>query len=234
MRADFRAPKAILAGFMMLLCACGGPKSFKVTIDAETLGTQQLTVVYTLPDGNRAVLQPTAVDGHVEFSGSASELSTVEVFTSSGAKLVKFAAVNGEKIAITFDDDNTPVIKGAENQISDSITLMPDTAKFVAPSVILDRDSSITWQAEGIWVFTSTEKERTQAVMDTIKAHKKSVRDVFVNANFDTWRDICRRDSATWKQGILPEGPVDVAALSSTPLLIEVDSAGTILRKIPL
>lgn len=218
------------------LTACGGPKDFKVKIDSESIGTQRLTVVYTLPDGHRAVVEPTAVDGHTEFTGHASEPSVVEVFTSSGARLVTFTALNGEKISISFDADGTPVITGAAHQSTDTVTAASaaDTLRFTSPRVIVDRDSSEVWPAEGTWVFTSSGKERSKAVMDTIRAHGKKVRDVFVGTDIDLWRDIHRHDSATWKQGLLPEGPVAVPALTSTPLLLEVDTAGRIIRSLPL
>ena len=67
--------------------------------------------------------------------------------------------------------------------------------------------------------------------MDTIRSHKKRVRDVFITAGFDTWQDATRYDSATWHHGLLPEGPVAIPQITSTPLLLEVDSAGHILRR---
>lgn len=224
------ANKLLLPLLVLLLAACSGPKKFKVEIDSESLGTQKLTVVYTQPDGHRVVVEPTAVDGHLQFSGSAAEPSTVEVFTSSGAKLVSFIAVNGEKIQVTFGEEGA-VISGAAHTLTDSLIAEPDTAKFSAPAIIVGRDTSEFWEPEGIWIFTSSATERTKAVMDTIRAHKKTVRDVFVNSGLDTWHDATRFDSATWKQGVLPEGPVAIRQLTSTPLLIEVDSAGQILRR---
>lgn len=219
------------------VAACGGPKDFHVTIDAESVGTQRLTVLYTLPDGNRAVVEPTAVNGHAEFRGNAPEPSLVEIFSSTGKKLTEFHALNGDRIRITFDADGAQ-IQGAQPAAEpDSITAtrqQSDTVRFVAPRVIVGRDTSETWAAEGIWIFTADSKERTRAVMDSIRTNRKRVRDVFVSTEFDTWKELTRLDSATWKQGLLPEGPVDVPALTATPLLLEVDSAGIILRKIKL
>lgn len=222
-----------LAALALTVGACGGPKKFKVTIDSDNLGTQKLTVVYTLPDGNRAVIEPTAVDGHVEFTGEAPEPSTVEIFASSGKKIAEFMAWNGDKITINLTADGI-TISGTSTQ-PDSVTVStPDSVRFEAPRVIVARDSSELWDTEGIWIFTAETGERTEAVMDTIKAHRKKVRDIFVSTDFDTWREIQRRDSANWKQGLLPEGPVSVPALTSTPLLIETDSTGNILRLLPL
>ncbi|MBD5294146.1 MAG: hypothetical protein HDS20_04930 [Bacteroides sp.] len=222
--------KLLLALSMLLLAACSGGKKFSVKIDSESLGTQKLTVVYTQPDGHRVLIEPTAVNGEVQFSGSATEPSTVEVFTSSGAKLVSFKALNGEKISITFSPDG-PIISGAGTTLTDTLTAEPDTAKFIAPAIIVGRDTSECWDAKGIWVFTSSANERTKEVMDTIRAHKKQVRDVFISSAMDTWREATRYDSATWKQGILPEGPVAIPQLSATPMLLEVDSAGQIIRR---
>ncbi len=220
-----------------LMCAsCGNSKQFRVEIDSPTVGTQKLTVLYTLPDGNRVLLEPTAVDGHAEFTGNAPEPSFVEVFTSTGAKFIDFTAKNGDKISISFTGDSLRVEGMTTVPLPDTISGsgVSGPEKFVAPSVIVGNDSSETWDAEGVWIFTSSVKERTPAVMDSIRANKKRVRDVFIGPDYTAWRDIVRRDSATWKQGILPEGPVDLPALTSTPLLIRVDSAGTILTSLPL
>ncbi len=226
-------PLVGLTALALALAACGGPKKFKVTIDSDNLGTQKLTVVYTLPDGNRAVLEPTVVDGHVEFTGSAPEPSTVEVFASSGNKIAEFKAWNGDKIIINLTADGMTI--SGTSVAPDSTTISaPDSLRFAAPRVVILRDSSEVWATEGIWIFTAEAGERTAAVMDSIKAHRKTVRDVFVSTDYDTWRDIQRHDSANWKQGLLPEGPVAVEALTSTPLLLETDSAGRILRTVKL
>lgn len=215
---------------LVLLAGCSGPKDFNVEIKAESLGTQKLTVVYTQPDGNRVFIEPTAVDGLLKFSGSSTEPSMVEVFTSSGAKLVSFMAVNGDHIKISFGADGA-IISGTSKTLTDTLAAPPDTTRFSAPAIIVGRDSSVVWDSEGIWVFTSSATERTKAVMDTIRAHKKRVRDVFVTSGYDTWYDATRYDSASWHQGLLPEGPVAIPQLTSTPLLLEVDSTGQILRR---
>lgn len=222
--------KLLLPLLLLLFAACSGPKKFNVEIDSESLGTQKLTVVYTLPDGNRVVIEPTAVDGHLKFSGSSAEPSTVEVFTSSGAKLVNFTAINGDKIKITFGPEGA-IISGSSKSPTDTIAAPADTARFIPPAIIVGSDSSEIWAAEGIWVFTSSATERTKAVMDTIRSNKKRVRDVMITSGFDTWHDATRYDSATWHRGLLPEGPVAIQQLTSTPLLLEVDSTGQILRR---
>lgn len=226
-------PKPLLAlmigAIIAMFASCSGSKKFKVDIDAETLGTQKLTVVYATDDGNRVVLEPTAVDGHVHFTGSASKPAEVEVFTSAGTKLVSFLAANGDEISITFSDGK-PTISGARGALTDSVIAAVDTTRFSAPAIIVSRDSSETWDAEGIWIFTSSAAERTKAVMDTIRAHKKQVRDVFISPDFNTWLDAVRYDSATWKHGILPEGPAAIPQITSTPLLLQVDSAGQVIR----
>lgn len=218
-----------------LMCAsCGKPKQFRVEIDSPTVGTQKLTVLFTQPDGNRVLLEPTAVDGHAEFSGNASETSFVEIFTSTGAKFVDFTAKNGDNIRIFFTDDSLR-IEGVTTVLPiDTVSDTDTVEKFVAPSVITGKDSSEVWEAKGVWIFTSSANERTSALMDSIRANKKRVRDVFIGPDFNAWRDIVRFDSATWKQGLLPEGPVDLPAITTTPLLIEVDTAGTITTVLPL
>ena len=220
-----------------LVCAsCGNSKHFSVEIDSQTVGTQKLTVLYTLPDGNRVLLEPTAVDGHAEFTGNAPEVSFVEIFTSTGAKFVDFTAKNGDKIVITFADDSLRIDGVTTVLPIDSVAAAdtPECELFTPPSVITGKDTAEVWDAEGVWIFTSSLKERTQAVMDSIRARKKHVRDVFIGPDYNAWRDIVRHDSATWKQGLLPEGPVDLPALTSTPLMIEVDSAGMIVGKVTL
>lgn len=225
--------KILLPLILALLTACSGPKKFKVTIESESLGTQLLTVEYTLANGDRAMLQPTAMDGKVEFEGESAEPSLVEVFTTTGAPIVQFMAQNGEKISVRMTDGEW-VVTGAAHALSEPIAGEDACSTFIAPKVIVERDSAETFPLAGVWVFTSTAEERTPALLDTLRHYGKRGRDIYLNSGYEDWRYATRRDSATWRQGLLPQGPVGLPAVTRTPLLIEVDTAGTIVRSIAL
>lgn len=203
------------------LSACSGPNGFKVKIDDSSLGTQMLTAVYTLPDGNRAAADITIVDGRGEFLCSTLSPTDVELFLSSGRDYVAFHASGSENVSVSSNSD----IKGAEI-IPLSVIALSDSVSFVAPEVFVGVDSVETFPAEGVWVFTSSREQRSKAVMDTIKAYKSSVRDVVLALDWQDYRDITRRDSATWLHGMMIDAPQKVDALTFTPALIEVDSTG--------
>lgn len=221
--------KLLIFSLLLLLIGCTNAPSFSVEIESSTLGTRKLEVVYTLPDGNRAALEPVAVDGKMQFEGSSSEPSLVEIFTQQGALLMRFMAVNGDKITITDGSDGSYVVSGNSHELAANIDAQPvEIDKLNVPALIVDRDSSKTVALSGVWVFTSSQDERRGAVMDSIKQYRKTVRDVYIGSDFEEWRVITRYDSATWQQGLLPAPP---AAVTSTPLLVVTDSAGHILRR---
>lgn len=219
--------KLFLPLILLLLAACSGPKKFTVSMEGDLLGTQLLTVVYTLPSGDRAVLQPTAMDGRVQFEGSSDTPAQVEVFTTTGVLIATFEAKNGDKITLNLNVD-----QGSSPAPPASDTIKVTT--FTAPEVIVERDSVETFPTAGVWVFTSTAEQRTPALLDTLRHYGKRGRDIYFGTSLEDWRYTTRRDSATWRQGLLPQGPVNLPAVTRTPLLIEADTAGTILRRIPL
>lgn len=220
----------LFALIVLLIQGCSHASKFSVEIDSSTLGTRNLQVVYTLPDGNRAALAPVAVDGKVQFEGSSSTPSLVEIFTRQGAMLVQFMAVNGDKITITDGPNGTLVVQGSTHPLSGAdaaVGAAVDTLR--VREIIVARDSAKMVGPEGVWVFTSSQDERRRgAVLDSIKHYRKVVRDVYITPDFDEWRMVTHFDSATWLQGFVPAPP---AAVSATPCIIVTDSAGRILRR---
>ncbi|MDE6818392.1 MAG: hypothetical protein K2J09_04375, partial [Muribaculaceae bacterium] len=60
---------------------------------------------------------------------------------------------------------------------------------------------------------------------------KKRMRDVYVSADRRQWLKNSRSDSATWTCALMPDAPLVLRGiLTSMPCLVEVDSAGSVLR----
>lgn len=245
-----------------VLASCGGADEFEIKVDSQGIGTQLMTVVYTLPDGNRVVNSFPAVDGKFEFTGASAELSIVEIFTSNKQLYATLIATNGDKIALYGDKEGNKRVEGSElsaqllqlaTTYSDTIdyttqpaivqqvlrdiystTSRTDTAKFISPELYIGRDSTKVFEAEGIWVFTSSVEERTSELLDTLRKYhgdKQHVRDVWVGNDTSQWRAMTRNDSAKWTQAMLPDAPLQLKAhLRSTPVIIEVDSTGNVIR----
>lgn len=256
--------KTMLIGCAMcaVLASCGGTNKFDIKVDSPRIGTQLMTIVYTLPDGNRVVKSLPAVEGKFEFSGTAAEPSIVEIFTSNKQLYATLIATNGDEIALYGDEEGNKRIEGSElsTQLqrlaaayNDTIdyTTQPaivqqalreiyasasrtDTAKFVSPELYIGRDSTKVFEAKGTWVFTSAAEERTAEFLDTLRKYhndKRHVRDVWVGNDTSQWSVMTRNDSAKWTQAMLPDAPLQLKAhLRSTPVIIEVDSAGNVVR----
>lgn len=245
-----------------MLISCSKPTPhFTVEAELPQIGTQSLTVVYTTDDGNRHAIPITAVDGHFEFEGNAQSPSTVEIFTSKGQFYLAIIAQNGQHIAVsgtpgefkaegntmaqqllsyTPGDDTVGLPEAVRRAIeSIHLTAPQPSGKFVAPEVWVKKDSVTRFPLQGIWVFTSSDKERTPALLDTLRhyARKKgsNVCDVFIGTDLWSWQSLTRRDSATWQQGLALDAPVALAGIiTSTPMLVEVDSAARVIRLQPL
>lgn len=242
----------------LVLVACNKePKDFNIRVESPNIGTQQVTAVYTTEDGNRRSISVAAVDGAFEFVGSSSTPSVVEIFTSNKQLYAAVIAQNGESITLRGTDNGFEV-EGSERAHlfanykpgNDTIGLPADVRNaidivytehsrdnrpvFEAPELIIGRDSVTTLPAEGVWVFTSSMNERTESLLDTLRARAKMeppLRDVFISTDTISWRIYTRRDSATWTQAMLPDGPLALRGiLTSTPLLVEVDSLGVVTR----
>lgn len=252
--------KKVFAAIMaaLSLWACGGPESFKVEVDAPSVGTQEITVVYTLPDGNRAVVAVPALNGRFEFEGSSTEPSVIEMFTANKRLLGALIASNGDRLKVSRTDsawtveDNvaaqmvlnyrpgTPV-DGLPPEVAEAVKAVYGDRRpagswpeFVSPELLIAKDSVNTFAPEGVWFFTSSAEERTLAVRDSMRRYarlKRPVRDVFLSADTAYWRIITRNDSATWTQALLPDAPLRLeGTLSTVPCLVEVDTAGTVKR----
>lgn len=240
------------------LGACSGPESFKVEVEDPSVGTQEITVVYTLADGNRSVVAVPALKGRFEFEGSSAEPSVVEMFTANKRLLGVLVASNGDRLKVSRTDstwtveDNeaaqmvlnyrpgTPVdglppeVAAAVAAVYGDKRAVGSRPEFVSPELLIAKDSVNTFAPEGVWFFTSSAEERTQSVRDSMRVYARrgrSVRDVFISADSAYWRIITRNDSATWTQALLPDAPVRFdGILSTVPCLVEVDTAGTVLR----
>lgn len=208
------------------LCGCSHREQFTVEIDSPSLGTQQLTVEYTAANGHRVFLNPPAVDGRCSFDGEAPEPSLLEIFLSSGLPYRSFMVQDGDRITLRDDTIEGLTLPMPEMQTTPAVpTTMPGLELIVA------RDSTQTLSPEGVWIFTSSEAERTRQLLDTLRSYGERARDVYVGHSYDDWHFMVRRDTASWTRGLLPDAPLQVKALTATPMLIEADSAGHIVRR---
>lgn len=250
---------SILAAAVVALTACGNPDTFEIHVDVESLGTQQLTAVYTLADGNRATTGAPAIGGKCTLRGASVEPSLVEIFTANKRPFAALIARNGDELTLSGTSDSTLTVEGEGSELSrllmayepgDSIEKLPEAVgralailypakldslpRFESPELIIAKDSIDTFPAQGIWIFTAAALERKRALIDTIRAYARErddVRDVYLSTDSMYWRMITRQDSATWTQALLPDAPLRLAGiLTTTPLLVETDSAGTVLR----
>lgn len=254
-----------LAGVVsaLLLSSCADHESFSVEVDAPQLGTQLITVVHTLPSGNRAVTTTPAVDGKFSFECKSPEPSVVELYTGNKSPFAQIIAANGDKVKYRVDADGNISVDGSEltaelvrlaANYSDSLPASAtssviaealhsmyhnssrnDWPKFTSPELFIHEDSVITLAPEGVWVFTAFDEERTSALLDTLRHYHKrkdvDVRDVWVGVDTLHWRAVTRNDSAKWTQAMLPDAPLILEGiLRHTPALVEVDTAGTVLR----
>lgn len=227
--------KLMLAIVAAALAGCSGDKTFEVEVDIPAIGTQEMTVVYTVGNGNRAVVKVPALEGKFSFEGAGAPESTVEIFKANKRLFASFPVVNGQKFRLLADGDSLYLEdSGAVVLTAYADTVVTDWPEFVSPELIMGTDSVQTFAPEGVWVFTASVQERTEALMDTLRAYakeKKPLRDVYVSADITQWRMFTQRDSATWTQAMLPDGPVALKGiLLSTPCLVEVDTAGVVSR----
>lgn len=251
-----RISRVLAIGLMVSACS-HEPQEFRIKVEAPIIGTQQITAVYTTDDGNRRSISVPAVEGAFELVGSSSIPSVIEIFTSNKQLFAAIIAKNGESLTLReveggFDVEGSETAQilanyklgndtiGMPIEVRQAIDIVytehsrEDYPKFEAPELIFGRDSIATLPVEGVWVFTSSLSERTGSLLDTLKVRSKEekpVRDVFIGTDTVSWRIYTRRDSATWTQAMLPDGPLKLRGiLTSTPLLVEVDSLGGVTR----
>lgn len=243
----------------LLLAACSGPDSFRVSVEAPEVGTQEMRVVYTTPSGQRATQVVAAINGSFEFEGSSPEPAVVEIYNARKRLFATVIAADGDNVKLTVPAGDEPMrVEGSELSArllsyiaGDTVGELPPAVaraidltqtvhsrsvwpKFISPEVIISKDSVYTFPAEGIWIFTAADLERSRQVMDTIRLYAKRklpVRDIYVAADTTNWRLATRRDSASWSQAMMPDAPLVLGEIvRSTPCLVEVDTAGTVLR----
>lgn len=228
--------KIVFALGVCLLTACGGKKEFRVSVDVPKVGTQAMTVVYKTAGGERVVSRMPAIDGKFEFTGQSADTTMVEIFTAKKALFASFPVADGMDVELLSSGDSLYVAGSGlpvVTSFADSITA--SWPKFSELELVILHDSVATFPPEGIWFFSSSNTERSKAFLDSIRRYAKvdspAVRDVFVSADLSQWRLYANRDSATWTQGLLPDAPLALRdILQFTPCLIEVDTAGTVLR----
>ena len=222
-----------LLGLLMiaLFVGCSNKTEFEIEAEVPSVGTQEITVVYTLSDGNRAVRKVAAIDGRFAFSGECVDSTSIEIFTANKLLLAAFGARIGEKLTLRADGDSL-IIDGRTVLREFPMEQPADSVRFPAIHLLVAMDSTATLEPVGVWVFTSSVKERTPSVMDTIRAYdKKRMRDVYVSADRRQWLKNSRSDSATWTCALMPDAPLVLRGiLTSMPCLVEVDSAGSVLR----
>lgn len=105
--------KIILPVICILLTACGGGDTFRVTGEIPDLGTQNLNIVYYGDGAFRNIRSP-LVDGKFMFDGKSRDLTAVYIFSSRYSLLGIVVAQNGDNISARFDINNPSqtVIKG--------------------------------------------------------------------------------------------------------------------------
>lgn len=248
-----------MLGAALALVGCKGePKAFHVNVNVPTIGTQQISVIYTTDDGNRRSMSMPAVNGSFKFSGQNASVAIIETYTTHKQLLFALLAKNGDKIKLTANDNGEYVVEGNNDaqllvnykpgndtigfpyEVRKAIDVIykvqsrEDWPKFRSPELIVGKNRLDTFACEGIWVFTASKSERTKSVLDTIRKHAAldaPVRDVFVGTDTVNWRVITRKDSANWTQAMLPNGPLALdSILTSTPVLVQVDSLGSVIR----
>lgn len=223
--------KTVFGLWCLLLAACGEKNLVSVEADIPSVGTQAITVVFTTPDGNRGVATVPAIDGKFDFSVECSDSTDIELFTAKKDLLAAFSGRKGEELTLAAGNDSL-YIDGREiltTFVADTVSEWPE---FPELELIADEDSVAVFKPEGVWFFTSSQQQRTPEVIDSMKAYRADrVRDVFIGADNYQWNTIKRQDSIKWKRALMPDAPVRLKGiLTHTPCLIEVDTAGRVVR----
>ncbi len=223
--------KTVFGLCCLLLAACGEKNQLNVEAEIPAVGTQAITVVFTTGDGNRGVLTVPALDGKFDFSIECNDSTDIELFTANKNLLAAFSGRKGEALTLSSQGDSL-VIDGREVRRSFEADTLAQWPEFPELELIAGDDSVALFKPEGVWFFTSSQQERTEAVIDSMKAYKASrVRDVFIGADHYYWNNVRRRDTTKWSHALMLDAPVKLRGiLTHTPCLIEVDTAGTVLR----
>lgn len=220
---------------MMCCCAsCSKKQEFKVEAEIPRVGTQELTVIYTTPTGDRAVMAIPAIGGRFEFSGECQDSADVEIFSANKQLLAAFGVRLNDDLKLKADGDSLWFDGLTDRKILRKFEVETDTATRFFPELelIVGYDTLAQFEPEGVWFFSSNREQRTEAFIDSVKSYdQKKVRDVYVSADLREWIYYCRADSMKCRQALMPDAPLKLEGiLTSIPCLIEVDSLGTILR----
>lgn len=223
--------KSVFGLCCLLLTGCGEKREVMVEAELPSVGTQEITVVYTTVGGNRAVTQVAAFDGKFDFSVECADSTEIELFTANKRLLGAFLGRKGEELVLSARGDSL-YIDGREVRREFDTVRVTELPTFPELELFVSHDSVATFKPEGVWFFTASDKERTPQVLDSMKAYKADrVRDVYISPDRYHWDMINRKDSVKWVRALMPDAPVRLQnILTSTPCLIEVDTAGTVLR----
>lgn len=227
--------KLFLYIILAVFCAaCSHKPEFSVVADIPAVGTQEMTVVYTTPDGNRAVLTLPAISGKFEFTGECADSSDVEIFSANKQLLAAFGVRVNEKLKLVADGDSLLFEGLPDRVVIRQFIAKTDTAKRIFPELdlIVGYDTLAHFDPAGVWFFSGSREQRTPSFIDSIKAYdEKKVRDIFVSADLRMWMYNSRADSLKWPHALMPDAPLRLdSILTAMPCLVEVDSAGTVLR----
>lgn len=234
--ASVMAKNLLICVSILLLSACGGKGSFHISVDVPAVGTQEMTVVYAVEGGERVVLRRPALEGKFDFTGNSADTTTVEIYNARKQLFASFPAADGMELELKSAGDSLYIQDSAFRVVTSiADTVVTSWPEFRELELVIQHDSVASFPPEGIWFFTSSGMEREPALMDSIRKYAKidtlNVRDVYVSADLGQWRMIANRDSATWTQGLLPDAPIVLQGiLNSTPCMVEVDTAGTVIR----
>ncbi len=223
--------KTVFGLCCLILTACGEKNRVNVEAEVPSVGTQAITVVWTTPDGNRGVKTVPALDGKFEFTVECMDSTEIELFTANKNLLAAFSGRKDENLKLSSRNDSL-YIDGREVRTYFSAPSVNEWPEFPELELICGDDSVALFKPDGVWFFTSSQQERTPAVIDSMKAYKASrVRDVFIGADQYQWKTINRQDSIKWQRVLMVDAPLRLKGiLTHTPCLVEVDTSGTVIR----
>lgn len=82
-----------------MFAACGKPTEFKVSVTVEGLGAEEVEIYYfSGPTGLQRLTARADEQGRLSFTGSSASPTLVEIYRTTGSRLMSFIASNGDKI----------------------------------------------------------------------------------------------------------------------------------------
>lgn len=105
---------------LLLLTACGGGDSFRITGEMKGLPTQNLNVVY-VGDGSVHSTRTALVDGKFMFEGSSKDWTTVYFFNSAHQLMAMVIVKNGDNVEVHLQGDNPFDVEMKGNSASEKL-----------------------------------------------------------------------------------------------------------------